>query len=140
MKPDAPVLHEGAADDSVPEGMSPNVMARYEFGHGDIEAGFAKADMVLERHLQDRGHAPGLYRAACLPRVRWARTARPTCGAAPKAITSCATPAPAILGMEHGQLRVTASEIGGGFGGKTTVFMEPVALALAANPAARSRW
>ena len=32
----------------------------------------------------------------------------------------------------HGssKLRVTASEIGGGFGGKTTVFLEPLALAL----------
>ena len=35
-----------------------------------------------------------------------------------------------MLGMEASQLRVTASEIGGGFGGKTTVFIEPVALAL----------
>jgi CO/xanthine dehydrogenase Mo-binding subunit len=35
-----------------------------------------------------------------------------------------------MLGMELSQLRVTASEIGGGFGGKTTVFLEPVALKL----------
>jgi CO/xanthine dehydrogenase Mo-binding subunit len=36
----------------------------------------------------------------------------------------------ALLGMDISKLRVTASEIGGGFGGKTTVFIEPVALAL----------
>ena len=35
-----------------------------------------------------------------------------------------------MLGMDASQLRVTASEIGGGFGGKTTVFIEPTALAL----------
>ena len=35
-----------------------------------------------------------------------------------------------LLGMDVSKLRVTASEIGGGFGGKTTVFLEPVALAL----------
>ena len=35
-----------------------------------------------------------------------------------------------LLGMDISKLRVTASEIGGGFGGKTTVFIEPVALAL----------
>src|SRR5690606_26899459 len=35
-----------------------------------------------------------------------------------------------LLGVDAAQLRVIASEIGGGFGGKTTVFMEPVALAL----------
>jgi CO/xanthine dehydrogenase Mo-binding subunit len=31
-----------------------------------------------------------------------------------------------VLGLDVAQLRVTASEIGGGFGGKTTVFMEPL--------------
>ncbi|HAB38804.1 MAG TPA: oxidoreductase, partial [Rhodobacteraceae bacterium] len=36
----------------------------------------------------------------------------------------------ALLGLETSQLRVTASEIGGGFGGKTTVFLEPTALLL----------
>ena len=35
-----------------------------------------------------------------------------------------------LLGMEVSKLRVTASEIGGGFGGKTHVWAEPVALAL----------
>jgi CO/xanthine dehydrogenase Mo-binding subunit len=35
-----------------------------------------------------------------------------------------------LLGIDVSNLRVTASEIGGGFGGKTTVFIEPVALAL----------
>ena len=34
-----------------------------------------------------------------------------------------------LLGMDLSQLRVTASEIGGGFGGKTVVYLEPVALA-----------
>jgi len=36
----------------------------------------------------------------------------------------------ALLGMDVSKLRVTSSEIGGGFGGKTHVWMEPVALAL----------
>src|SRR5262249_59127637 len=35
-----------------------------------------------------------------------------------------------LLGMEVSKLRVTSSEIGGGFGGKTHVWIEPVALAL----------
>ena len=35
-----------------------------------------------------------------------------------------------LLGMDVSKLRVTSSEIGGGFGGKTHVWMEPVALAL----------
>ena len=35
-----------------------------------------------------------------------------------------------LLGMEVSRLRVTAAEIGGGFGGKTVVYLEPLALAL----------
>src|SRR6516164_759437 len=35
-----------------------------------------------------------------------------------------------LLGIDISRLRVTASEIGGGFGGKTVVFLEPLALAL----------
>ena len=35
-----------------------------------------------------------------------------------------------LLGMDIGKVRVTASEIGGGFGGKTVVYLEPLAVAL----------
>src|SRR3989442_1504129 len=35
-----------------------------------------------------------------------------------------------LLGMDIGKIRVTATEIGGGFGGKTIVYLEPLALAL----------
>jgi CO/xanthine dehydrogenase Mo-binding subunit len=35
-----------------------------------------------------------------------------------------------LLGLESSDIRVTPAEIGGGFGGKTTVYLEPLALAL----------
>jgi CO/xanthine dehydrogenase Mo-binding subunit len=37
----------------------------------------------------------------------------------------------ALTGIDVGKVKVTASEIGGGFGGKTTVYLEPVAVVLA---------
>jgi CO/xanthine dehydrogenase Mo-binding subunit len=130
MADDAPVLHEGRANETVPAGLSPNVMARYEFGHGEIEAGLARADKVLERtYRTEATHQGYIEPHACLAQMGpdgqadlWCCTqgqymVRDTCAA--------------ILGLKQGQLRVTASEIGGGFGGKTTVFLEPVALALA---------
>ncbi|MDZ7709169.1 MAG: xanthine dehydrogenase family protein molybdopterin-binding subunit [Roseovarius sp.] len=130
IKPDAPVLHEGRQQETVPEGMSANVIARSEFGHGDIEAGLAQADRVVERSYRTAATHQGYIEPhACLATMTsdgqgdlWVCTqghymVRNTCAA--------------ILGMEQGQLRVTASEIGGGFGGKTAVFLEPVALMLA---------
>jgi CO/xanthine dehydrogenase Mo-binding subunit len=129
MKPDAPVLHEGRSDETVPQGMSGNVMHRFEYGHGDVEAGFAEADEVIERCFKTAATHQGYIEPhACLASMGpdgqadlWCCTqghymVRNTCAG--------------LLGMDVSQLKVTASEIGGGFGGKTTVFLEPVALAL----------
>ena len=56
MQSDAPVIREGAADYSVPEGMHPNVVRMHESGHGDVAAGFAEADLVVEDRLYQTGH------------------------------------------------------------------------------------
>ena len=44
-----------------------------------------------------------------------------------------------LLDMPVGDVRVAPAEIGGGFGGKTVVYLEPVAACCRRNPAARSR-
>lgn len=129
MEPGAPVIRDGAADASVPEGLHPNVVRYHESGHGDVEAGFAEADLVIQDHfVTEATHQGYIEPHACLG----------TLGADGKGELWCCTQGhwnvqkvcAALLGLETSQLRVTASEIGGGFGGKTTVFIEPVALAL----------
>nr|WP_319948133.1 xanthine dehydrogenase family protein molybdopterin-binding subunit [uncultured Shimia sp.] len=129
MKPDAPVIREGAANYSVPEGMHPNVVRHTEFGHGDVEAGFAQADLVLEKsYTTEAVHQGYIEPHACLAQM----------GADGRGELWCCTQGhwfvrrmcASLLGIETANLRVTASEIGGGFGGKTTVFIDPVALAL----------
>jgi len=129
MAPDAPVLHEDKQDETVPGGISKNVMSRCEFGHGDLEAGFAKADRIVERTFRtEAAHQGYIEPHACLASVGNDGQAELWCCTqghyAVRAMCASA------MGMELGRLRVTASEIGGGFGGKTTVFIEPVALAL----------
>ncbi len=130
MKADAPVILDGRADESVPAGWSQNVTSHFEFGHGDLEAGFAKADVIVERTFKTAAtHQGYIEPQACLASLGGdGRGELWCCTQGPFLVrTICAT----LLGMEASQLRVTASEIGGGFGGKTTVFIEPVALALA---------
>ncbi len=131
MEPDAPLLY----DDLFTEGVDPkpakpsNVAKRAEFGHGDVEKGFAAADVIVERSFKTEATHQGYIEPhACLANVGsdgqgelWVCTqghfmVRDVCAQ--------------LLGMDVSKLRVTASEIGGGFGGKTTVFIEPVALAL----------
>ncbi len=129
MKDGAPVIREGAAGKLVPEGMHPNVVDYHEHGHGDVDAGFAEADLVIERRFTTEATHQGYIEPhACLATMGpdgkgelWTCT---------QGHWSDQKVCAALLGIETAQLRVTASEIGGGFGGKTVQFIEPVALAL----------
>ncbi len=131
MAPDAPLLHA----DMITSGVTPaptkpsNIAGRSEFGHGDVEAGFALADVIIERDFKTAATHQGYIEPhACVANV----------GADGMSELWCCTQGhfhvrqvcASLLGIDVSRLRVTASEIGGGFGGKTTVFIEPVALAL----------
>ncbi len=131
MLPNAPVLH----DDLFTEGVEPkpakpsNIAKRHRFGHGDVAKGFKQADVVVERTFRTAATHQGYIEPhACLANIRpdgagemWVCTQGHF-----MVRNTCAT----LLGLDASRLRVTPSEIGGGFGGKTTIFIEPVALAL----------
>ena len=130
MRMDAPVVHAGREYRSIPEDSAPNVSNHCEFGHGDMNAGFAKADKIIERSFKTAATHQGYIEPhACLASIGAdGRGDLWTCTQGHYMVRDfCA----AFIDMKASQLRVTASEIGGGFGGKTTVFIEPVALALA---------
>ena len=94
----------------------------------DVDAGLA----VRRRghpSLQHRRRTPGLHRTARLPGVSAARRRCRTLVLRPRGLSWCASTARISWAWRKPD-RVTPSEIGGGFGGKTTVFIEPVALAL----------
>jgi CO/xanthine dehydrogenase Mo-binding subunit len=131
MKPSAPVLHSTMFTEGVepkPKKAS-NVAKRSEFGHGDVEAGFRQADVIVSRSFKtEQVHQGYIEPNACLAIVGpdgqgelWVCTQGHFVYR-----NQCAQ----LLGMDVSKLRVTASEIGGGFGGKTHVWCEPVALAL----------
>ena len=136
MSDGAPVIREGAADASVPEGLHPNVVTYMEFGRGDIEAGFAEADLVKERtYHTEAAHQGYIEPHACVGQLGPDGTGEMwVCTQGQWYIRKmCAN----VLGIEAAQLRVTPSEIGGGFGGKTTIFMEPLSLALSKKAGGR---
>ncbi len=126
----APAIREGTASKAVPPGLlHPNVVDYHESGHGDVDEGFAEADLVVENTFTTEATHQGYIEPhACLANM----------GGDGRGELWCCTQGhwnvqklcAAAIGIEQSALRVTASEIGGGFGGKTTVFIEPVALAL----------
>ncbi|MEO1918825.1 MAG: molybdopterin cofactor-binding domain-containing protein, partial [Paracoccaceae bacterium] len=52
MLDSAPILHEGRNFRNIPEGNNGNVSGFWEFGHGDVDEGFSKADLILERSFK----------------------------------------------------------------------------------------
>jgi len=125
LLPDAPIVQPAIQQDGKPS----NLAQRYEFGHGDTEAGLGEADVVVEKSFKtEQTHQGYIEPHACLASVS-------PDGTGELWVTTqghfhyrnvCAT----LLGMDVAKLKVTSSEIGGGFGGKTHVWIEPVALAL----------
>jgi len=131
MQPDAPVL-----DDTIfTEGVDPkpdkpsNVVKRLEIGMGDVAAGFAEADEIVEREFNTKPvHQGYIEPHACVANVSEDGQSTLWCTTQGHFLVRahCAK----LLGMEMSQIKVAASEIGGGFGGKTVVYVEPLALAL----------
>ena len=136
MKPDAPVIREGAQDHSVPEGLPPNIVSYMDFGHGDLEAGFSDADLVMEKtYKTEAAHQGYIEPHACVGQLgQDGKGEMWICTQGQWFIRKmCAS----VLGLEASQLRVTPSEIGGGFGGKTTIFSEALSLALSRKAGGR---
>ncbi|MGH7357008.1 MAG: xanthine dehydrogenase family protein molybdopterin-binding subunit, partial [Candidatus Rokuibacteriota bacterium] len=131
MRADAPLLHDDlftVGVDPKPEKPS-NIAKRFEIKQGDLEAGFAIADLVIEREFKTAPvHQGYIEPHAALATVGedgstelWTTTQGHYIVRA-----HCAR----LLGLDVGKVRVTATEIGGGFGGKTVVYLEPLAIAL----------
>jgi CO/xanthine dehydrogenase Mo-binding subunit len=131
LKPGAPLLHDDIFTDGIePKPTKPsNFIKLAEYGHGDIEAGFKEAEVIIEKSFKtEQTHQGYIEPHACLASVSpdgtaelWVTTQGPFVYR-----NQCAT----LLGFDANKLRVTASEIGGGFGGKTHLWAEPLALAL----------
>lgn len=131
MKDDAPLLHEDmftAGYEETPEKPS-NIATRLEMKMGDVDAGFAEADVIVEREFRTpTAHQGYIEPHACT--VRYDEDGQSMIWCCTQGHFDVRTSTAKILGIELGKLKVIASEIGGGFGGKTVVYMEPVALVL----------
>jgi len=128
--PNAPILHDAMVTKGVKDAKGPtNVAARMELKRGDVEKGFAEADVVVEREYR----TPTVHQGYIEPHACVARF-----GEDGRAVVWCSTQGPfavrdqvaAIVGIDPALVKVIPSEIGGGFGGKIVVYLEPLAVAL----------
>jgi CO/xanthine dehydrogenase Mo-binding subunit len=124
MKADAPVVFSGRSQDG-----SPNIADHLQIERGDIDAGFKAADYIVEREFRSSLVHQGYiepHNALAIYNSDGHLTIY--CSTQGQFIIRTLTAA--LLGMPEGKVRVIPAEIGGGFGGKTTVYLEPIAALL----------
>jgi CO/xanthine dehydrogenase Mo-binding subunit len=132
MAPDAPILH----DDLFTAGVEPkptkpsNVSKVVRFTKGDVEAGFGEADVVIERRYTTKPvHQGYIEPHACVVSV--APDGQTTIWSSSQGQFMVRAYTSRIAGAEdNASIRAIPAEIGGGFGGKTIIYLEPVAYML----------
>lgn len=120
MKPDAPRLHEEF------EG---NVAGHIQLSEGDIDKGFSEADIIVEREFRTKTVHQG-YIEPHTATAWWMPDGRITVWCSSQGHFQMRDRTAGVLGIPSSRIRVVPMEIGGGFGGKTTIYMEPIAAAL----------
>jgi len=128
---DAPILHPGRKAVGVPplpEGDT-NIMMRLANARGDVDAAFKTADLVVEgTFYAAMAHQGYIEPHATVVTTRENGQAEIWCSTqGPFAVKSMVA---VTLQCDPNLIRVIPSEIGGGFGGKTTIYLEPIAVLL----------
>jgi xanthine dehydrogenase molybdenum-binding subunit len=129
MAPDAPILLPALRNKEDGPNKQTNVAAHIQFKRGDVKDGFSKADFVIERTFKtamvhqgyiEPHNAVGIYNA----------DGHATIYCSTQGSFVVRSLSAAVLGIPEGKIRVVPAEIGGGFGGKTTVYLEPLSVLL----------
>src|SRR5205807_904147 len=132
MADDAPVLN----DDIFTAGVEPkpskpsNISKMVRFAKGDVEAGFAEAEFVIERRYTTKPvHQAYIEPHACVVSV--AADGQTTIWSSSQGQFMVRAYTSRIAGAEDtAGIRAIPAEIGGGFGGKTIIYLEPIAYVL----------
>ncbi|MFM9850877.1 MAG: xanthine dehydrogenase family protein molybdopterin-binding subunit [Hyphomicrobiaceae bacterium] len=129
MLPGAPILHEELRAAGAPDKQT-NVGNKMEHILGDTKAGFAAADVIVERSFKTKPvHQGYIETHACLVSV--AKDGQATIWSSSQGHFAVRDMTGQMTGHKLSQIRAIPAEIGGGFGGKTIVYLEPLALVLA---------
>ena len=137
MADDAPLLHENLTthfkierfargDDT---GAQSNIASHIQHQLGDIEKGFAEADVILEREFTTQTVHQG-YIEPHASTATWAGDGRLTIWTCTQGAFAIRSSCSAILDIPESRIKVIPTEIGGGFGAKATTYLEPVAAIL----------
>ena len=132
MAADAPILHESLRTSELGTTIADkktNVADHFQHVKGDIGKGFADADVVVEREFNTVTVHQG-YIEPHAASALWNNDGRLHIWCSTQGAFPARDATAEALRMPVSQVRVTPMEIGGGFGGKIPVYLEPVAAML----------
>ena len=131
MCEDAPVLH----DDMFTHGIDPkptkpsNIAKKLTYKKGDVKAGFAEADVVIEgRYTVVPVHQAYIEPHACV--CAYNADGQVTIFSSSQGHFMVRDSVAKLLGIDVSNIRAIPAEIGGGFGGKTNIYLEATAVIL----------
>ena len=131
MKDEAPILHEdqktlelGQQTDKVS-----NIVNHFQHKLGEPASGFAEADVIIEREFDTATVHQG-YIEPHNATAMWNEEGHLSIWTSTQGAFVVQRQVAEVLGISVSQVSVTPCEIGGGFGGKISVYLEPVAAIL----------
>ena len=142
MEANAPILHKnltsltssthvlstgGLSEEK--SGKSTNIANYFDFGIGDTEKGFSEASLVLEGEYQTTQVHQG-YIEPHSATAQWHPDGNITVWSSSQGHFMVRDLTATLLGVPESSVKAIPLEIGGGFGGKTVIYLEPVAAAL----------
>ena len=131
MEPDAPLLHDDLYTSELGQlaERPSNIAAHMAFATGDVELGLTQADLVVEREYQTASVHQG-YIEPHNATAFWNADGQLNIWCSTQGPFVVRTNVADILRHPVSRVKVTPMEIGGGFGGKITAYLEPIAALL----------
>jgi CO/xanthine dehydrogenase Mo-binding subunit len=131
MKEDAPLLHANLHTDAMGEKSAKpsNVAVHLHFDKGDVKKGFAECDVVIEREFRTASVHQG-YIEPHVATALWNEDGHLKIWTATQGAFTARQQTAELLQIPISKITVVPCEIGGGFGGKIAVYLEPVAALL----------
>jgi xanthine dehydrogenase molybdenum-binding subunit len=141
MREDAPILHErlmplenpsirpGGLREEDDPGKGSNVANHFVYEIGDVAQGFREADVIVEREY----HTAAVHQGYIEPHsatALWSADGSLTIWCSSQGHFAMREQTARTLGLPVSKVKVIPMEIGGGFGAKTLIYLEPVAALL----------
>ena len=131
MDNNAPLLHESMTTVSGGQdtGTISNIPTHTIYATGDTDQGFAESDIIIEREFNTSTVHQG-YIEPHNASAMWNAKGDITIWTTTQTTFGVRSNTAAVLGVPVSRVKVVPMEIGGGFGGKIPIYLEPVAAVL----------